>query len=277
MSRPLLSASLELDPSDVLFCDADGTLFDSEVPAFTASTVVMNRMLEFLGIDRAFSPGALRTWAQGRNFRAAASALVADADVVMDGAALERWVAAERHAVIEQLVTTLRPAPDVSAVLARLAGRFRLSVVTSSAASRLDACLIATELDGLFPAHARFSAEDSLTNPISKPDPAIYRFARRQMDVSAGCGVAVEDSVAGVQSAVDAGFPTVGLLQFVPAEERVARACALRDAGAAAVFPTWPELAQSIVPRTTAPWPTDRQRRGTRTTLRTSTHQEAST
>jgi len=248
MSRPPLFELLELEANDVLFCDADGTLFDSEVPAFTASTVVMNRMLRFLGINRAFSPGALREWAQGRNFRAAASALIADAEVVMEGAALERWVAAERHAVMEQLVTTLRPAPDVSAVLARLAGRFRLSVVTSSAASRLDACLIATGLDALFPADARFSAEDSLTIPISKPDPAIYRFAGRQMDVSVGCGVAVEDSIAGVQSAVDAGLRTVGLLQFVPAKERVARARALRDAGAAAVFPTWPTLARSIVP-----------------------------
>jgi beta-phosphoglucomutase-like phosphatase (HAD superfamily) len=276
MSRPLLFETLELDASDVLFCDADGTLFDSEVPAFTASTVVMNRMLRFLGIDRTFSPGGLREWAQGRNFRAAASALMADAEIVMDGAALERWVAAERHAVIEQLVTTLRPAPDVSAVLARLAGRFRLSVVTSSAASRLDACLIATGLDGLLPAHARFSAEDSLTNPISKPDPAIYRFAGRQMDVSAGCGVAVEDSVAGVRSAVGAGLPTVGLLQFVPAEERVARARALRDAGAAAVFPTWPNLARSIAPSTTAQRPTV-GRRGTRITLRPSTHRRAPT
>jgi hypothetical protein len=53
----------------------------------------------------------------------------------------------------------------------------------------------------------------------------------------------VEDAVAGVRSAVAAGFPTVGNLQFVPAGERQERIAALRRAGAAAVVPSWSHLA----------------------------------
>jgi beta-phosphoglucomutase-like phosphatase (HAD superfamily) len=153
---------------------------------------------------------------------------------------------------------TLRPDPGVVAALTVLSRRFRLAAVSSSALSRLDACFTATGLAGLIPPACRFSAEDSLPVPASKPDPAIYRYACDRMGISPAAGLAVEDSVPGVRSAVAAGCPTVGNVLFVPAVERARRAAALREAGVLAVVSDWCQLANllSRVDRRGRPAPT---------------------
>jgi len=182
----------------------------------------------------------------GRNFRSTASALAAEAGVALDAETLERWVAAERRAVVAELSAQLRPDAGIRELLEALSHFVRLAVVTSSAATRLDACLTATALDDLFPREVRFSAEDSLPMPTSKPDPAVYQFAGREMDVSGPRALAVEDAVAGVRSAVAAGFPTVGNLHFVPDAERLERSQWLREAGAVAIVPSWGHLASLL-------------------------------
>jgi beta-phosphoglucomutase-like phosphatase (HAD superfamily) len=242
----LVFAPLDLDAVDVLLCDADGNLFGSEEPAFVASTAVTNELLGSYGIPRSFRPDELRRFAMGRNFRSTVQALAADAGLEIDDEVLERWVVTERHAVVEELSRVLQPDPAVRDVLDILRHRVRLAVVTSSARTRLDACLRATGLDGLFPPDVRFSAEDSLPLPTSKPDPAIYRFAGEQLDVAGARGLAVEDAVAGVRSAVAAGFPTVGNLHFVPGAELDERVTALGQAGTAAIVPTWWHLGRLL-------------------------------
>ena len=226
----------------VLLCDADDCLFPTEEPAFAASTAVTNRLLEELGVDRRWEPGELRAFAAGRNFRATTAALLADHGIAVDADQLERWVEEERRAVIAHLERVLEPDPRVSEPLARLAHDFELAVVSSSALARLAACFTATGLDDLFPAARRFSAQDSLPVPTSKPDPAVYRLAGERLGVAGDETLAIEDSVSGARSAVAAGFPTVGLLRFVPEDEREARAAALREEGVQAVAASWEEI-----------------------------------
>jgi HAD superfamily hydrolase (TIGR01509 family) len=246
IERTLPLRSFDPRAVDTLLCDADGTLFDSEEPAFATSTALTNQLLVALRIDRTYTPEALRGWAAGRNFRSVASALAAQAGVALEREALERWVQAERIAVTETLATVLRPTAGVRDALQVLSCHLRLTLVTSSASSRVDACLAATALSDLFLPEVRFSAEDSLPTPVSKPDPAIYRLAGERLAVSGARGLAVEDSLAGVQSAVAAGFPTVGMLEFVPCDERAQRAVALRDAGVVAIVPSWCSLGRML-------------------------------
>jgi beta-phosphoglucomutase-like phosphatase (HAD superfamily) len=132
--------------------------------------------------------------------------------------------------------------------LTRLAESYRLAAVSSSALGRLAACFLATGLDALIPPGARYSAEDSLPVPTSKPDPAVYLHACAQLGLDPGEAVAVEDSLPGAQSALAAGIPTVGNVQFVPETERAERAAQLREAGAYAVISTWSELEQLLDP-----------------------------
>jgi HAD superfamily hydrolase (TIGR01509 family) len=248
-------APLDVAAVEVLLCDADGSLFPSEEPAFVASARVTNRLLADLGIDRRFGSDELRRRAVGRNFRATALELASEAGVPLDSGTLERGVLEEQREVVAYLASVLRPDRAVLAPLAELAQRFVLAVVSSSASARLDACFAATGLDGLVAPALRFSAEDSLPVPTSKPDPAIYAFAGERLGITGGQGLAIEDAVAGARSAIAAGFPTVGNLQFVTPAEREQRVAALREAGVAAVVASWRHLGELLGVRTPFPDP----------------------
>ncbi|MGY2065359.1 HAD family hydrolase [Blastococcus sp. SYSU DS0619] len=229
-----------------LLCDADGNLFPSEEPAFDASAEVTNAFLASIGIDRRYTAGELRQAATGMNFRSTALALATEAGVT--DVDVEPWVVEERRAVTEHLGRTLRPHRPTLDALGALAGRLELAAVSSSALSRLAACFTATGLDDLIPPARRYSAEDSLPVPTSKPDPAVYRHACDALGIAPEQGLAVEDAVAGVRSAVGAGCPTVGNLLFVLPEERAARREALLAAGAVTVVESWAELADLVLP-----------------------------
>ncbi len=225
-----------------LLCDADGCLFPSEEPAFAASTEVTNALLADLGVPRRFTAEELQTYAVGKNFRATAMDLATAYGVALDPAELERRVRAEQQAVIAHLARVLRPDPTVIEPLSRLREQFALAVVSSSALARLATCFTATGLDELFPPAVRFSAEDSLPVPTSKPDPAVYALAGRQLGVTRREGLAVEDTVTGVRSARAAGFATIGNLTFVPEPARPQRAAVLEQAGVIALVESWGEL-----------------------------------
>jgi beta-phosphoglucomutase-like phosphatase (HAD superfamily) len=172
--------------------------------------------------------------------------------VTPDTRDLQRWVERERVEVTAHLGATLAPRADVRRAAAELARRFRLGVVSSSALSRLAVCFTASGLDDLFPVTARFSAEDSMPEPVSKPDPAVYLYAAEQLGVRPDECVAIEDSVVGARSAVAAGLPTIGIVQFVPRSERAQRIQDLYEIGVGLVAQTWDEVTSAL----TVPVPT---------------------
>lgn len=257
----------------VLLLDADGSLFPSEAPAFLASAEVTNRFLAALGVPAAYSPEHLLATTTGKNFRTTALDLARAHGVAIEpavrtqaehpgqgnaegpmltAAMLDDWVAEEKKVVSDYLGRVLRPDPEVLEPLRRLAGRYRLAAVSSSALSRLEACFRATGLSELIPAERRFSAEDSLARPASKPDPDVYRHATEHLGVAVDRALAVEDSLPGVQSAVAAGIATVGNLTFVRGPERDARCRALAEAGATMIITSWAQLAARLLGRARA-------------------------
>lgn len=259
-------------PITTLLCDADDNLFGSERPAFDASAKVTNRFLARFGVTAPLSADELRKRAIGKNFRTTAldlavqcevpldetltpgrpAAVVASAADLANGNALsadelEQWVREERERVTAHLAVTLTPDPDVLEPLRDLAARYALAAVSSSATGRLRACFAATGLDSLISEAATFSAEDSLPVPTSKPDPAVYLHCGQVLGVAAEQGLAIEDSVAGMTSAVAAGYATVGSLMFVPPDERDRRRAELIDAGAVAITDSWRALADVLL------------------------------
>jgi HAD superfamily hydrolase (TIGR01509 family) len=264
----------EFDPAPIttLLLDADDNLFGSERPAFDASTEVTNRFLARFGVSAPLSSEELRKRAVGKNFRTTALDLAVQCDVPLDqtlahgrpgarvasdndvanGRALcadelEKWVLQERERVTAHLAVTLTPDPQVLEPLRDLASRYALAAVSSSATKRLLTCFTATGLNSLISAAVTFSAEDSLPVPTSKPDPAVYLHAGQALGVQAHQGLAIEDSVAGVSSAVAAGYATVGNLMFVLADERDCRRAELIDAGAVAITDSWRALADVLL------------------------------
>jgi beta-phosphoglucomutase-like phosphatase (HAD superfamily) len=266
-----LFADFNPDVLEVLLCDADGNLFPSEEPAFDASVTITNAFLRRFGLPGNLSAAELRVATTGKNFRTTAvdlavaggvpveraladryhGAAVANEEQTLRGevltcAELEVWVARERDAVTKHLGVSLMPDAAVCRPLDRLSLRYSLAAVSSSSSVRLRACFTATGLDTLIPPGVRFSAEDSLPVPTSKPDPAIYRLAGEALGIRGAQGLAIEDSVPGVASAVAAGFPTVGNVMFVPQEERATRASELWDEGACALIESWWQLCDLI-------------------------------
>jgi HAD superfamily hydrolase (TIGR01509 family) len=233
---------IDLAPIRTLLCDADGNLFPSEEPAFVASAGVVNRLMAELGSGIRYSAEELRLAATGKNFRTIAAELAAKAGYPLQPEELERWTAEEKQQVTEHLRRTLVPDPEVVGALTRLSERFELAVVSSSALTRLSACFDVTGLAELLPAARHFSAEDSMPQPTSKPDPAIYTWAAERLHLHPSEGLAIEDSATGARSAVAAGFPTVGNIRFVAPEEREARSEQLEAAGVCAIVASWPEL-----------------------------------
>jgi beta-phosphoglucomutase-like phosphatase (HAD superfamily) len=262
---------LNLAEMRVLLCDADGNLYPSEEPAFVASAEVTNAFLAAYDAPVRFTAEDLRLATTGRNFRTTAvdlcvrygvalhpaladlhpgavvaSAAGTDGRPVLTPQDLEAWVAEERRQVTAHLGQLLRPDPGVLGPLGALRPRLTLAAVSSSAMSRLDACFAATGLTPLIPSAYRYSAEDSLPVPTSKPDPAVYLLAGRLLGCRGGQGLAVEDSVPGAQAAVAAGFPTVGNVMFVPEGERRTRVEALRRTGVRAIVDSWHDLADLV-------------------------------
>ena len=248
-----------------VLCDADGNLFPSEEPAFEASAGVTNDFLASIGVAVRFTAEELRLATTGKNFRTTAVDLavahgvpvasslvgartgaVAGADPVLTVPVLEHWVEQERLRVTDHLGRVLRPDPDVVDPLTRLGARYVLAAVSSSATPRLATCLRATGLDALIAPEHVYSAEDSLPVPTSKPDPAVYLHACRELGLAPTQAVAVEDSVPGAQSAVAAGIPTLGNLQFVPPAERAQREKELRDTGVVTVVTSWGEAERLV-------------------------------
>ena len=229
-------------PGATLLCDADGNLFASEDPAFAASATVTNAFLERLGSDQRWTPDELQRRALGRNFRALAGDLLVEVGGEMPADELDRWVERERLDVTDHLGRVLRPDPSVEEPLRRLAAVRPLALVSSSALARLDRCLDVTGLADLFPTDLRFSAQDSLPTPTSKPDPAVYAAALADLGLAPAEAIAVEDAASGVRSAVGAGVAVVGNLAFVPEGEQDERARELLAAGAAHVVADWTEL-----------------------------------
>ncbi|OBJ07394.1 haloacid dehalogenase [Mycobacterium sp. 1482292.6] len=259
-------------PITTLLCDADDNLFGSERPAFDASTEVTNRFLARFGVTAPLSSEELRKRAVGKNFRTTAldlavqcdvpleqslargrpAAVIANADDLAGDNALsadelEQWVGEERERVTAHLAATLTPDPQVLEPLRELATRYALAAVSSSATKRLRACFAATGLDALLSEAVTFSAEDSLPVPTSKPDPAVYLHCGQVLGVAAEQGLAIEDSVAGVTSAVAAGYATIGNLMFVPPDERDCRREELIEAGAVAITDSWHAIADALL------------------------------
>ena len=227
----------------VVLCDADGNLFPSEEPAFVASTGVTNRFLAEHGVDHRYEAEELRLAVTGMNYRSVLKTLVRAHRVPeLAPDVLEYWVRLEKEVVTTYLREELRPDPDVLGPLADLAKHHGLAAVSSSADARIAASFEVTGMSQYFPPERRFSAEDSLPIPISKPDPAIYLHALRTLKFMPEEAVAVEDSFTGATSAVAAGILTIGNLQFVQAPEREERRRSLIDAGVSTVVTSWAEI-----------------------------------
>jgi len=94
-----------------------------------------------------------------------------------------------------------------------------MSVVSTSAKSRVVASLEKCNLDRFFKPEHVYSAATSLDPPSSKPDPKIYNYACEQLGVKNADAITVEDSKSGATAAMRAGIPCIAYVGIYGIED----------------------------------------------------------
>lgn len=228
-----------------LLFDCDNTLVLSEELAFEACADMFNQIFEKYGLEERFTGETLIAKYVGQNFRGMLNTAQANNNFTIDPAELESFIANEEKAVIAKLHSGgLKPCEGVDEVLAKLAaeGRYKLSVVSSSAINRVYASVDIVGQDKYFPRDVIYSANSSLPVPTSKPDPAIYLWALDKLGVKAEEAVAIEDSRSGTLAGTRAGIKVVGYVGPYPAAEQEEMVKVLTEAGAVAIMRHWSEF-----------------------------------
>lgn len=200
--------------------DCDNTLCQSERLAFEACAELTNELLEKHNIDKRYTTEQLLEDFVGHNFRGMLKALQPKHNFTMSDEELETYVDAELGRVTKKLSEKAIECPGVTEQLEALQKQgMPMSVVSTSAKSRVVASLEKCNLDRFFPPEHVYSAATSLNPPSSKPDPAIYNFACKELGVANGECVTVEDSKSGATAAMRAGIPCIGYVGIYGLED----------------------------------------------------------
>ncbi|KAJ5043175.1 uncharacterized protein L3040_004556 [Drepanopeziza brunnea f. sp. 'multigermtubi'] len=230
-----------------LLFDCDNTLVLSEELAFEACAELANEILASRNIpDRYTGPQLLHEFV-GQNFRGMMVSLKAKFKYEMDDAELEKYVSSEEDKVIAKLKAQLKPCVGADQELEKLAreGKYKMAVVSSSALRRVVASIEKVGQDKYFGKDV-YSAATSLEKPTSKPDPAIYLHAMKELGVTAEECVAVEDSKSGATAAFRAGIKTIGYTGAYEKHEEERMTKVLTDAGCVVVMKHWEEFQDAL-------------------------------
>ena len=200
--------------------DCDNTLVQSERFAFEACADLTNEVMKKYNIDATYTADSLLEDFVGHNFRGMLKGLQQKHNFSMSDEDLEDYVQQELGAVTRKLSQKAVECPGVTKELQKLkdAG-YPMSVVSTSAKSRVVASIEKAGIDHFFPPEHVYSAATSLNPPSSKPDPAIYHFAAKQLGVKESEAVTVEDSKSGATAAMRAGIPCIGYVGIYGIEE----------------------------------------------------------
>jgi beta-phosphoglucomutase-like phosphatase (HAD superfamily) len=200
--------------------DCDNTLVQSERFAFEACADLTNEVMKKYNIDATYSADSLLEDFVGHNFRGMLKGLQQKHNFTMSDADMDDYVQQELGAVTRKLSQKAVECPGVTKELQKLkdAG-YPMSVVSTSAKSRVVASIEKAGIAHFFPPEHVYSAATSLNPPSSKPDPAIYHFAAKELGVKESEAVTVEDSKSGATAAMRAGIPCIGYVGIYGIEE----------------------------------------------------------
>ncbi|KAK4178389.1 putative phosphatase [Triangularia setosa] len=228
-----------------ILLDCDNTLVLSEDLAFEGCADLINEISrnKSVPLPQPFTGPSLITEFVGQNFRGMMVSLQKRYNFTMTDAELNDYVKREEDVVIAKLKEKLVPCVGVDAVLEKLAreGKYKLAVVSSSALRRVKASIEKVGQDKYFGDDV-YSAATSLPVPTSKPDPAIYLHAMKEMGKKAEECIAVEDSKSGTLSGTRAGIKVVGYVGPYPDGEKEHMEKVLKEAGAVVVMRDWSEF-----------------------------------
>lgn len=232
-----------------LLFDCDNTLVLSEELAFEGCASLINQICAAKQLEiPKFSGETLIKEFVGQNFRGMLLTLQKKHGMDLTAEELEDYVKREEEVVIAKLKEALVPCEGVVAQLDALqaSGKYTMAVVSSSAGRRLEASLEKVGFKKYFGDRV-YSAATSIDPPTSKPDPAIYLHAMKDLGFAANECVAIEDSKSGTTSACRAGIKTVGYVGPYEEDVKAEMETTLRDvAGACVIMQNWSEFPEYL-------------------------------
>jgi HAD superfamily hydrolase (TIGR01509 family) len=192
----------------------------SERLAFEACTELSNEALKKHGVNTTYTVDRLLEEFVGHNFRNMLLGMQKQHNFKMSDEELDDYVQRELGEVIKKLSQKAVECPGVTQELTKLKEQgYPMSVVSTSAKSRVVASLQKVKIDHFFPNEHVYSAATSLDPPSSKPDPAIYLHACKELGVKPEECVTVEDSKSGSTSAMRAGVPLIAYVGIYGIED----------------------------------------------------------
>ncbi|PGH13926.1 hypothetical protein AJ79_03341 [Helicocarpus griseus UAMH5409] len=234
---------------NTLLFDCDNTLVLSEELAFEACADIANEILEKQGISVRYTGSQLINDFVGQNFRGMMHSLQAKYNFNLPEQDLEAYVKEEENRVIAKLEAKAQPCVGATEVLVKLAAekKYLMAVVSSSALRRVRASIKKVDQERFFDYDHVYSAATSLPVPTTKPDPAIYLHAMRELNKSPRECIAVEDSKSGALSAIRSEIPVIAYVGSYPTKEKQEEmAKLLVDLGAKVVMRHWSEFEKCV-------------------------------
>lgn len=200
--------------------DCDNTLCKSERLAFEACADLTNEVLEKHKIEARYDTDSLLEDFVGHNFRNMLIGLQKKHEFEMSADEVDEYVDRELGKVVEKLSEKCVECTGVTKQLEWIKEQgYPMAVVSTSAKPRVIASLVKTNLMRFFKDEHVYSAATSLDPPSSKPDPAIYLHACKQLKVKPSECVTVEDSKSGATAALRAGIPLIAYVGVYNEEE----------------------------------------------------------
>lgn len=198
----------------ILF-DLDGTLADTDSIHFAVWQDILIRF--DLDIDRVF----YRQRISGRTN----SKIIKD--IIPQLSLEEAWkLATEKEETYRRIAKSLLPTPGLDKLISLTdEASIKRAVVTNAPPENAIYMLKVLRLTDVFP--TVILAKDA---PPGKPDPAPYKLALSRLEIPSHGAIAIEDSAAGIRSAVGAGIYTIGITSSHTSED-------LLDAGASMTIP----------------------------------------
>lgn len=203
-----------------ILLDCDNTLCQSEHLAFEACADLTNELMAEKNMEQRYTAEALLEDFVGYNFRGMLKGLKEKHGFELSDAELESYVSQELDRVTTKLSQKAVECPNVTKQLEWIKSQgYPMSVVSTSAKSRVVASLEKCNLDRFFKPEHVYSAATSLNPPSSKPDPKIYNYACEQLGVKNADAITVEDSKSGATAAMRAGIPCIAYVGIYGIED----------------------------------------------------------
>lgn len=239
-----------MSPIKQILFDCDNTLVLSEEIAFEACAELANEILEKYGKPERYTGPELLHDFVGQNFRGMMVSLQKKYDFTMPEEEFNSYVDRELGKVVEMLEQKARPCVGSMEVLAKLheENKYGLAVVSSSALSRVQASIRKVDQAKYFPPEHVYSAATSLEKPTSKPDPAIYLHACKEIGVKTSECIAVEDSKSGATAAKNAKIPLIGYVGAYEDKHEMDRMAKMltEECGAITVMYHWSQFFDAL-------------------------------